>query len=454
MNVQNKKVLVCGIARSGIAAAVLLVNNGAVVTLQDKKELSQLGDLSELQKKGIQIYAGKNPDEIIGQQDLVVVSPGIPTELQFFSIAKELGIPVWGEVELAYHFSPCPMAAITGTNGKTTTTALVGEMLKEKYPQSAVVGNIGIPFCSIVEDLTAQDYIVAEISSFQLETIDAFQPKISAVLNISPDHLNRHKTMERYIAAKERIFENQNQEDFCVLNYDDSVCREMAEKCKGKKVYFSSRETLSQGIYLDKDRIILAWEKEKWDIASVNELIILGKHNWENAMAAIAISFCAGVPMEGIKKALLAFQGVAHRIEYVDTVDGVAFYNDSKATNPDAAIRGVEAMTKPIVLLAGGYNKDADFSSWVATFPGRVKELILLGETASQIEEAAQKIGFHEITHVSSLEEGVITAKRKAVAGDCVLLSPACASWDMFQDFEQRGDAFKQFVRDNAAAQK
>lgn len=447
MKYSGKNVLVCGIARSGMAAACLLKNLGANVILQDLKEKEVLGDLSDLETKGIILYTGKNPDNIVLQQDFIVLSPGIPCELPFILKAEKAGIPVLSEIELAYTEAPCPIIAITGTNGKTTTTTLIGEMLKTKYNNTAVVGNIGIAFSEKVESLTKEDYVVAEISSFQLEKVKTFCPKISAVLNITPDHLNRHKTLENYIAIKERIFKNQTKEDICILNYEDEICRKMAEKTKAKIFFFSSRNEMEKGIYLDNDHIILKWEDKNEIVIDVNDLQILGIHNYENVMAAVAAAVCAGVSLESIRKVLIDFTGVEHRIEYVATVDDVDYYNDSKGTNPDAAIRAVLAMKKSTILIGGGYDKDSDYKEWIASFKNKVKHLVLIGVTAPKIKKEAQEMGFTAITMCDTFFDAVCTCRQLAQKGDCVLLSPACASWDMFESYEQRGELFKQYVK-------
>lgn len=443
---ENKKVLVCGMAKSGIAAAELLNRMGARVTLQDMKQKEEFDDVALLEQSGIVLYTGRNPDDIILDQELIILSPGIPTDLPFIVAAEQAGIPVWSEVELAYMLTPCPIAAITGTNGKTTTTTLAGEMLKSQYPGTAVVGNIGVPYSSMVGYLNEKDWVVAEISSFQMERAFEFHPRISAVLNISPDHLNRHKTMENYIAMKERIFKKQDSNDFCILNYEDEACRKMAEKMEAQPFFFSSARPLVEGIFLEGDAIKLHWRGLKQLVIQTNELQLLGVHNYENVMAAIAIALCAGVKMENIIKILKDFKGVAHRIEYVATIDGVDYYNDSKGTNTDASIRAVLAMKKPIVLIGGGYDKGVSFDEWTATFPGRVKHLVLIGQTAAQIQESAEKAGFQQISSCETFEAAVNLCKEIAQNGDCVLLSPACASWGMFKNYEQRGDFFKKQV--------
>lgn len=448
MEYNGKKALVCGMARSGIAAAKLLNRLGARVTLQDMKKREEISaDVLALEGEGIVLYTGANPDEIACAQDLIVLSPGIPCDLPFIAAAEEAGIEVISEVELAYRLTPCPITAITGTNGKTTTTTLTGEIMKTAYSGTAVVGNIGIPYSEEVERLTEKDWVVAEISSFQMEKAKEFHPHISAVLNITPDHLNRHKTMDVYIAMKERVFAKQTAEDFCILNHGDEACRKMADKTAAKVFFFDSSETLAEGIYLDGDAIEVRWGAINETLIHVDELQILGVHNYENVMAAAAMGICAGIALDTIRTVLKGFAGVAHRIEYVATVDGVDYYNDSKGTNVDASIRAVLAMKKPIVLIGGGYDKGSSFDEWTKLFPGRVKHLVLIGVTAPKVRASAEKFGFTAISDCETFAEAVDLCREKAEDGDCVLLSPACASWGMFDNYEQRGDMFKEQVR-------
>ena len=448
MEYNGKKALVCGMARSGIAAAKLLNRLGARVTLQDMKKREEISaDVLALEGEGIVLYTGANPDEIACAQDLIVLSPGIPCDLPFIAAAEEAEIEVISEVELAYRLTPCPITAITGTNGKTTTTTLTGEIMKTAYSGTAVVGNIGIPYSEEVERLTEKDWVVAEISSFQMEKAKEFHPHISAVLNITPDHLNRHKTMDVYIAMKERVFAKQTAEDFCILNHGDEACRKMADKTAAKVFFFDSSETLAEGIYLDGDAIEVRWGAINETLIHVDELQILGVHNYENVMAAAAMGICAGIALDTIRAVLKGFAGVAHRIEYVATVDGVDYYNDSKGTNVDASIRAVLAMKKPIVLIGGGYDKGSSFDEWTKLFPGRVKHLVLIGVTAPKVRASAEKFGFTAISDCETFEEAVALCREKAEDGDCVLLSPACASWGMFDNYEQRGDMFKEQVR-------
>ena len=448
MEYNGKKALVCGMAKSGIAAAKLLQGLGAAVTLQDMKKREEIAaEVLALEKAGISLYTGGNPDDIACVQDLIVLSPGIPCDLPFIEAAEKAGVPVISEVELAYRQTKCPITAITGTNGKTTTTTLVGEIMKAVYSNTAVVGNIGVPYSEEVTRLTEQDWVVAEISSFQMEKAEDFHPHISAVLNITPDHLNRHKTMEVYIEMKEKIFRKQEAGDFCVLNHGDAVCRKMAEKTAARVFFFSSAEKLAEGIYLDGENIEVRWNEIRETLININELQILGVHNHENVMAAAAMAICANIPLHTIRAVLRSFAGVAHRIEYVATVDGVDYYNDSKGTNVDASIRAVLAMKKPIVLIGGGYDKGGSFDEWTKLFPGRVKHLVLIGVTADKIQESAERFGFAAISQCETFIEAVALCKEKAENGDCVLLSPACASWGMFDNYEQRGDMFKEQVR-------
>ena len=445
MDVKNKKILVCGTARSGVAAAKLLNRRGAAVTLQDLKPAEKLDvSLSSLETDGIRLHLGHNPDDIITAFDLVIISPGIPMELPFVEKAKNAGVPIIGEIELAYAFCPCPITAVTGTNGKTTTTALIGAIMKAYRPHTAVVGNIGEPFTEHVEALNADDWVVTEISSFQLESTFLFRPKISLVLNITPDHLDRHKTMERYIELKESIGKNQTKDDFMILNADDQLCSQL--QTAARRVFFSRLRELDEGFFLNGRMLHIRVNKTDTDLLNVDEMNIFGNHSIENALAAAAAGFCAGVPMETVKQAVLDFKAVEHRIEFTRELNGVRFYNDSKATNTDAAIKAIQAMREPIILIGGGYDKLADFSSWVKTFEGRVKHLILMGEVAEKIADTCRACNFTRFERVNSLKDAVDAAYGKAEQGDCVLLSPACASWDMFDNYEQRGRLFKEFV--------
>ncbi|HJA34833.1 MAG TPA: UDP-N-acetylmuramoyl-L-alanine--D-glutamate ligase, partial [Candidatus Mediterraneibacter merdigallinarum] len=396
-------------------------------------------------EENLKIVSGEFPEEVVKELSLAVISPGVPADLPVVERMRNLDIPVWGEIELAYAFGRGDVLAITGTNGKTTTTALLGEIMANYKESVFVVGNIGNPYTSIVPRTEESSVIVAEISSFQLETIHTFRPKVSAILNITPDHLNRHHTMEAYVAAKERIAENQTKEDVCVLNYEDKLLREFGERTKAEVLYFSSKRKLKRGVYLDSGEIIIDLG-EKISLCSVDSLHILGTHNYENVMAAAAMAYAFGVPAEVIQKTVCQFRGVEHRIEFVAEKNGVAFYNDSKGTNPDAAIRGIQAMNRPTVLIGGGYDKDSTYEEWINAFDGKVKKLVLLGATRDKIAETARRLGFEDIVMADSFEEAFDKCVEYSRPGDAVLLSPACASWGMFKNYEERGDKFKELV--------
>ncbi|MCD8159555.1 MAG: UDP-N-acetylmuramoyl-L-alanine--D-glutamate ligase [Clostridiales bacterium] len=445
MDYKGKKVLVCGMARSGISAALLLRDLGADVILQDKKPREEIKtDVSAL--KGIGFLLGQNPDNSIAEMDTVVLSPSIPTRLDFVKKARELNIPVISEVEFASQVCKAPIIAITGTNGKTTTTALTGEIFSKKY-KTEVLGNIGIPFSDKADSLTEADRVVIENSSFQLETIDTYKPVCTAVLNITPDHLDRHGNLEGYIKAKENIFKNMNSSDFLVLNYEDDATKNMAKRAKAKIIWFSSKRELPEGVWCDEKSIYVNLLGISGKVIDIDEMNIVGTHNAENAMAAIALGICGGVDIEDIRKTLREFKAVEHRIEFVCNKNGVTYYNDSKGTNPDAAIKAVYAMKGPTLLIGGGYDKGSDYGEWVSTFKGRVKYLALIGVTKDAIKAECDKQGFKAYELFETFEEAVKSCMDKAEKGDCVLLSPACASWGMFTDYEQRGRIFKDIVR-------
>ncbi len=449
MDFKEKKVLVFGSGKSGIGAADLLGRAGAHPIIYDGNEKidkeavihKTSGDYS------LEIYAGELPKEVQDKLDLVVLSPGVPTDIPLVKSFYEQGLPVWGEVELAYRTGKGEVFAITGTNGKTTTTALLGKIMGDFKESVFVVGNIGTPYTSKAAEMTENSTTVAEISSFQLETIEKFAPKVSAILNITEDHLNRHHTMEEYIRVKELIVKNQGPEEVCVLNYEDEVLRRFGETITPKVVYFSSVRKLEEGIFLDGDLIVLKTKEKEIPIVKTSELKILGQHNYENAMAAAAMAYYAGVPAESIRKSVREFTAVPHRIEYVTEKNGVVYYNDSKGTNPDAAIKGIQAMNRPTLLIGGGYDKGSGYEEWIQAFDGKVKCLVLIGQTKEKIKETAEKLGFFDIILCEDLKEAVEVCREKASPGDAVLLSPACASWGQFDNYEQRGDMFKEYVR-------
>lgn len=448
MDLRNKTVLVAGTGISGIGAAGLLMKTDADLILYDgNTELTVEGIQAKLpEKKDIKIIIGELTDEIIRTLDIAVLSPGIPTDVDFVNRMRNAGVLIWGELELADQFAKGTVLAITGTNGKTTTTTLVGEILKNYYSEVHVVGNIGTSYASAALDTTDNGYVVAETSSFQLETVDEFHPKVSAILNLTPDHLNRHHTMEGYVNAKKNIMKNQTAEDFVILNYDDPLTRAIGETAVPQVIYFSSTQVLENGYYFHDRKIYYAKDGDLEVICSASGLKILGLHNMENIMAAVAMARCVGIPMEKIRETITTFMGVEHRIEYVTEKQGVSYYNDSKGTNPDAAIKAVQAMVRPTLLIGGGYDKQSTYDEWIEAFGGKVRYLVLLGETANKIAECARRHGFENIIMTESLEEAVKVCSQKAERGDAVLLSPACASWDMFKSYEERGRMFKEFV--------
>lgn len=449
MNLQDKTVLVIGLAVTGVPLVKALHRLGAKVIINDiKTEEALTSALEELKDIPKELILGKHPEDInqLKEVSLVVISPGVPLDIPFVKSLKATGKEIIGEIELAYRLSRGTIVAITGTNGKTTTTALTGEIFRQGGKSTYVLGNIGTAAISKALDTKDEDYLITEVSSFQLESTVDFHPKVAAILNLTPDHLNRHKTMENYQQAKMNIFKAQGPEDFAVMNYDDLVLRKASEALKGQLIFFSRREILSRGVWVEDGYIWVNLKGTKEKIINVKDIRIKGNHNLENALAAVAMAYCLGIPGDVIAQTLKSFPGVAHRTEYVDTINGIHFVNDSKGTNPDAAIKALEAMETPLVLLAGGMDKGSDFKEFIQAFQGKVRELILYGETANKIADTARALGFNAVTLVKDLEEAVPLAYRLANPGDTVLLSPACASWDMYENFEERGNHFKKIV--------
>lgn len=446
---EGKNILIAGAGVSGVGAARLLGRAGYPATIYDgNKELDTEAVKAQMPEgMKLSFALGEYTDSLAEQYDMLILSPGISVNSPVARSFYDRGKTVWGEIELAAHFAKGRIAAITGTNGKTTTTALVGSILKNWYDSVFVVGNIGIPFTSVALDTRPDSVIVAEISSFQLETTVDFHPAVSAILNLTPDHLDRHGTMEVYGETKLAISKKQTKDDVIVLNYDDPATRAMAERTPASPVMFSRKEDLAEGIVLKGDTFVIRRQGEEIPVCTTKEIRLLGSHNHENILAAIGISYYMGVPVENIREAVMAFQAVEHRIEYVDTVDGVDYYNDSKGTNPDAAIKGIQAMVKPTILLGGGYDKKAEYDEWIESFDGKVKYLILMGATAKAIGATANAHGFTNVIYADTFEEAMEIAREKAVPGDAVLLSPACASWGMFKNYEVRGRVFKEIVR-------
>ena len=447
-DLRNKKVLVVGSGISGIGAVEALCHVGAVPVLFDSNDKLEPESIREKFKDGMEadVVLGELPEETAAEISLVVLSPGVPTDTEFVDGFRKRGIDIWGEVELAYRLGRGRVIGITGTNGKTTTTSLVGEIMAAHCSDVDVVGNIGNPYTQTALNATSDTVTVAEISSFQLETVERFCPDVSAILNITPDHLNRHHTMENYAAAKEAIARNQTKDQTCVLNYENEYTRAFGERCPARVVWFSSVRKLTDGFYLDGEEICRTYEGKETRLMNIHDMNLVGMCNVENVMAAIAITQAMGVPMETILSVVRQFKAVEHRIEFVATKCGVDYYNDSKGTNPDAAIQGIRAMDRPTVLIGGGYDKQSEYDGWIEAFDGKVKCLVLIGQTREKIAECARRHGVKNIILADSFEEAFDVCVREADSGDAVLLSPACASWGMFPNYEVRGKLFKELV--------
>ena len=442
--------LVVGLGKSGKAAARALTEAGAEVTVQDSKTPDKLDTqfLQFMQNENIKSYLGSIPEDMTAY-DMLVLSPGVPPTLDYIKQAKDAGIEIIGELELAYRLGEGRFVAITGTNGKTTTTTLVGEIFKASGRNTAVVGNIGNPVVTEALDSTEDDWLVTEVSSFQLETAVEFRPVVSAILNLTPDHLNRHGTMEAYGAAKAQVAANQSEDEFLVINLDDEQAFALSKNTKATVIPFSRKVKTDKGAYLDGTKIIVKdLEGAEHFICDRSDLRIIGDHNVENVLAAAAIAFYAGIDTAVISEVIKEFPGVEHRIEFCGRVDGVDYYNDSKGTNVDAAVIALKALKDGIILIAGGDGKGQDFTELANHFDGAVEALILLGRDAGIIEEAALKAGFTNIYNCKDMPECVRKAAELARDGEKVLLSPACASWDMYANFEQRGRHFKQCINE------
>lgn len=438
---------------SGIGSVGLLERIGAEVTLYDSNEkLNADAIRAKLPADSkTRCAAGVLPEEIIRDTETVVLSPGVPVDIPLVNELRERGAKIIGEIELGYQEEKGRVAAITGTNGKTTTTTLVGDIMRAQLGEEKVfvVGNIGNPYTSECLKTGPDTVTVGEISSFQLETIRDFRPHVSAILNITPDHLDRHHTMEAYVAAKENIGMKQTGDDICVLNYDNGYTKDFAGRCPARVVFFSSANALENGYYLKGDKIVKAEGGEVRELMDIHrDMNLVGMCNVENVMAAIAVAEGMGVPMETILKVIRGFHAVEHRIEFVANKGGVDYYNDSKGTNPDAAIQGIRAMDRPTVLIGGGYDKGSEFDEWIDSFDGKVKYLVLIGQTREKIAECAKRHGFDErkIYYEDTYEECLKRCSELAESGDAVLLSPACASWGMFPNYEVRGEQFKNYV--------
>lgn len=447
------RIMVAGLGKSGISAAKLLLNAGGEVLLYDGNpdlDLDRLlNQFNEDDHRKITIKLGDLTKVDLAGVAVCVISPGIDLSTPFVQTIFENKIQIWSEIELGFTLAKGEFVAITGTNGKTSTTTLVGEIIASHIKKTFVAGNIGLPFTDVALQTDENSVTVLECSSFQLETIIGFKPHVAAILNITPDHLDRHRTMEEYVRVKGEITANQTEDDFLILNYDDPWISEFVDNTpiRAKIVYFSSKQKLEEGYYLDDGCIYARFGANEVKLLDVGELHVLGSHNYENVMAAIAIGVCMNIPMKRIVDVCRNFTSVEHRLEYVTTKYGIKYYNDSKATNPDAAIKAVKAMPGSMLLIGGGYDKGASYDEWIESFNGNVKYLVLIGQTRDKIAECAKRHGFTNIMYAESMDEAVKVCASYADSGDYVLLSPACASWGMFRNFEERGEIFKECVR-------
>lgn len=449
MDYANKKVLVVGMARSGVAAARLLAKHGALVTINDNKSKEELGEaLAPLAGLPIEEKLGVPAGEVMGGMDAMVISPGIPDTAPFVKQAKEQGIYVTGELELAYQLAPGEMVAVTGTNGKTTTVSLLGEIFKNAGRVTHVVGNIGYPYSQAALDAKKDDMFVCEVSSFQMETAETFHPKVAALLNITEDHLNRHGTMEEYIRMKMRMFQNQTEKDVAVFNGDDPMLLTLIPLVKSQVMLFSRKREVDNGAFVRDGQIILRWQGAEKPVCAASEVRIPGPHNLENALAATCVAAAMGVPAPVIRHSLRTFKGVEHRIEFVRELHGVRYINDSKGTNVDSTIKAVQTMERPTAIILGGYDKHCDFTPLVKEMKAspHIRGAVLIGVTADQIEKTLEDNGFTTILRADSMEDAINKCRTLADEGWNVLLSPACASFDMFSDYEARGRIFKDIV--------
>jgi UDP-N-acetylmuramoylalanine--D-glutamate ligase len=441
----GKKITVMGMARSGLACAKLLRRIGADVFVSEIKGKGALANQTdELEGLGMAFETGKHSPSVMRDRDFIVVSPGIPLDIPILSQAKEAGIPILSEIEVAFWLTDAKIIGITGSNGKTTTVTLVGEILREDGREYRIGGNIGIPFSSVAQKVSPDGYLVLELSSFQLERIEEFRPHISAVLNITPDHLDRHPDLQSYAEAKLRIMENQTEEDFAVLNADDENTLRLAQYARSRKVFFSLSGEVGQGCFVRDGKLFLRRNGEEKEILAANQIGIKGPHNLYNACAACAICGILKVTPESMRTALTNFRGVEHRLEEVKTVSGVSFVNDSKATNVESVWYALQSVKSPIILIAGGKDKGGDFSRLRELVKKNVKALILIGQAREKIKDALGSLvpTFDAI----SLQEAVQLSFKKASPQDTVMLSPGCASFDMFRDYEHRGEVFKTSV--------
>lgn len=449
MDLKGKQALLVGLAKTGVSTLKVLANLGVKVTLSDSKTSDDLKEvIDEINKIGKFEYILGTSEIQTDKFDFMVVSPGVPLTIGFIKDFKEKGKAVYSDIELASLLNnKTRHISITGTNGKTTTTALTGEIFKAANKETYIVGNIGNPIMDVICEASQDSYMVTELSSFQLESVDRYKPYACAILNISPDHLNRHKTMENYMEAKYRIFKSQSDKDYCILNYDDQELKKLNPRVRGKLLWFS-RKSKVQGMYVEDGFIIVNLpSQEPYKLIATNELTLPGGHNLENIMAASLLALVSGIDKESIVSVLKTFKAVEHRLEFVDEVDGVKYYNDSKGTNPDSTIKAVTSYTDPIILIAGGYDKKSDYNELMSIAKDTVKIVITLGQTAKEVEKAAKSNGINRVYQAKDMEEVVNLAHELAKKGDIVLLSPASASWGMYNNYEERGRDFKNRVK-------
>ncbi|MFZ0708163.1 MAG: UDP-N-acetylmuramoyl-L-alanine--D-glutamate ligase [Candidatus Korobacteraceae bacterium] len=449
MDVNGKRVLVVGLGKSGVASALFLHKRGARVSVSDAKSPEQLrNEIPALLDAGITVETGEHGERTFREQDLIVISPGVPFDMPQLARARERGVPIIGEVELASRFLKGNIVAVTGSNGKTTTTTLVGDVIAASGRDTLVGGNIGTPAISFVDTATDQSWIVLEISSFQLESIEEFRPKIAAVLNVTPDHLDRHYSFENYAAAKARVFENQRQDDFAVLNSDDPTCVAMAKNAKSHVYWFSRMREVERGALVRDKEIVWRDGNREQSILPVNDISLKGTHNLENVLAAVCIGMLVKAEPAAIRRAVAEFRAVEHRLEYVGTVRGVEYYNDSKATNVDATIKAIQSFPGRLHLILGGKDKGSDYTVLNELLSQRARRVYTIGAAAAKIESQLRGV---EVLHSETLDAAVKRASEAAETGDVVLLAPACASFDQFDSYEHRGRVFKDLVRGLAA---
>lgn len=446
MQLEGKNILIIGLAKTGVSLAKFLYKNNANILISDSKKENELTEnISMLKDINAKYFLAEPIKFDFKKIDLAIVSPGVPLDIDIIKQLKENKVDLIGEIEFAYKLTEAVFVGITGTNGKTTTTTLVGEIFKE-FTKTFVVGNIGNPVIDHVESSDSQTVFVSELSSFQLESIVDFKPRVAAILNITPDHLNRHKTMENYIEAKSNIFKNQDGLDFTIFNYDCKISRNLASKTNANIIFFSHNEEIEAGVYVKDGKIISDVSGNKIEVMNVDDIKIPGVHNLENILAAIAISSAFDLDLKKVSDIIKSFEGVEHRLEFVRDKNGVVFVNDSKGTNPDASIKALNSYNKPIVLIAGGMDKKSEFDEFIDAFDEKVKAMILIGETSEKLEKTALSKGFKNSFKVKDMNQAVALADKIAKSGDIVLLSPACASWDMYSSYEVRGEDFKNNV--------